>query len=200
MKNNRQYAQMLWAAKEKLSGRDPAEIARAAGLLWNGRTFEAETLGIPIQIRWPDCEIVPPLEMWHCLTVLQYMAGAREMSLTGRYVSLSDFREGGLVRGSSFDRENDRIIGKIGKIDAAAIQKTAAQLGGTVIPGKADMTIRFSFLPNFPLVLNLWLEDEDFPASGKVLLDAAAESALQVEAAGTAAGVLLSMLEEKLQK
>ncbi len=69
-----------------------------------------------------------------------------------------------------------------------------------MISGKADMTIRFFFLPNFPLVLNLWLEDEDFPASGKVLLDAAAESVLQVEAAGTAAGVLLSMLEEKLQK
>lgn len=200
MKNNSQYAQMLCAAKEKLSGKDPAEIARAAGLLWKGRVFEADTLGIPIQIHWPDCEFAPQLDMWHCLTILQYLAGAKRTPLTGRFVSLSDFREGGLVRGSSFDRENDRIIGIIGKNDAAAIQATAAKLGGAVISGKADMTIRFSFLPNFPLVLNLWLEDEDFPASGKVLLDAAIESTLQVEAAGTAAGILLAMLEEKLQQ
>lgn len=200
MKNNRQYAQMLCAAKEKLSGRDPAEIARAAGLLWNGRTFEAVTLGIPIQIHWPDCEIEPQLDMWHCLTILQYLAGAKGTPPAGRFICLSDFREGGLVRGSSFDRENDRIIGMIGKNDAAAIQKAAAELGGTVISGKADMTIRFSFLPDFPLMLNLWLEDEDFPASGKVLLDAAMESAMQVEAAGTAAGILLAMLEEKLQQ
>ncbi len=155
---------------------------------------------IPIQIHWPDCEIAPQLDPWPHLTILQYLAGAKGTPLTGRFVSLSDFREGGLARGSSFDRENDRIIGKIGKSDAAAIQEAAAKLGGTVIQGKADMTIRFSFFPNFPLVLNLWLEDEDFPASGKVLLDAAIESALQVEAAGTAAGILLAMLEEKLQK
>ncbi len=200
MKNNRQYAQMLCAAKEKLSGRDPAEVARAAGLLWNGRAIEADTLGIPIQIHWPDCKIVPQLDLWHSLTILQCLAGTKGTPLTGRFVSLSDFREGGLARGSSFDRENDRIIGKIGKSDAAAIRDAAAKLGGTVIQGKADMTIRFSFLPNFPLVLNLWLEDEDFPASGKVLLDAAIESAVQVEAAGTAAGILLAMLEEKLQK
>lgn len=200
MKNNRQYAQLLCAAKEKLTRRDLAEIARAAGLLWNGRAFEADTLGIPIQIHWPDCEIVPRLDLWHHLTILQCLADAKETPLTDRFVSLSDFREGGLARGSSFDWENDRIIGVIGKNDAARIQKAAAKLGGTVIPGKADMSIRFSFLPNFPLVLNLWLEDEDFPASGKVLLDAAIESALQVEAAGTAAGILLATLEEKLQK
>lgn len=113
----------------------------------------------------------------------------------GLFVLLRDFREGGLVRSSSFDRGNDRIIGKIGKSNAAVIQK-AAELGGTVIPGKAGSTIRFSFLPNFPTVLNLWLEDEDFPASGKVLLDAATDSALRVEAAG----ILLAMLEEKLQQ
>lgn len=199
MMNNRQYAQMLCAAKEKLSGMNPAEIARATGLHWNGRAFEANTFGIPIQILWPDCEFTPQLDMWHCLTILQYLAGAKQPP-TGRFVSLSDFREGGLARGSSFDRENDRIISIIGKKDAALIQKAAAELGGTAIPGKADMTIRFSFLPNFPLVLNLWLEDEDFPASGKVLLDAAIENSLQVEAAGTAAGILLAMLEEKLQQ
>ncbi len=200
MTSNRQYTQMLCAAKEKLSGRAPVEIARAAELLWNGRAFEAVTLGIPIQIHWPDCEIVLQPDLWHGLTILQYLAGAKGTPPAGRFVSLSDFREGGLVRGSSFDRENDRIIGRIGKNDTAAIQTAAAKLGGAVIQGKADMTIRFSFLPNFPLVLNLWLEDEDFPASGKVLLDAATESALPVEAAGTAAGVLLAMLEETLQK
>ncbi len=101
------------------------------------------------------------------------------------------------MRGSSFDRVNDRIIGMIGKHDMAAIQKAAEKLGGTSIPGKCDISIHFSFLPKFPMVLNLWLADEEFPASGKVLLDAAAESILQVEAAGTAAGILLEKLREK---
>ncbi len=197
MKNNRQYLQMLKAAKEKLKTLDPLEIARTTGFTWDDNFFETGTLGIPIQIHWPDCEITPKLDMWHHLTILQYMAGADETPLTGHYISLCDFREGGLVRGSSFDRENDRTIAIIGKHDMAAIQKAAEKLGGTKIPGKSDISIRFSFLPKLPMVLNLWLEDEDFPASGKVLLDAAVENILQVEAAGTAAGILLEKLKGK---
>lgn len=177
---------------------EPAEIARSAGFAWNGRTFEADTLGTPIQIHWPDCEITPRLGMWHHLTILQYMAGAREIPLTGNYVSLCDFREGGLARGSSFDRENDRMIRIIGKNGVEAIQKAAGELGGIVIPGKADVSIRFLFLPKFPMVLNLWQEDEDFPASGKVLLDSTAENFLQVEAAGAATGILLEKLNGQL--
>ncbi len=198
MRNDRQYWQMLNAAKEKLKARKPLEIARATGFAWNGDFFATSTLGIPIQIHWPDCEITPEPDMWHHLTVLQYMTGADGTPLTGNYISLSDFREGGLVRGSSFDRENDRIFAMIGKHDRAAIRQAAEKLGGTQIPGKSDISIRFSFLPKFPMVLHLWLEDEDFPASGKVLLDAAAESILQVEAAGTATGILLEKLRESL--
>ena len=185
---------MLLAAKEKLSGMASGEIARATGFTWDGKGFNSATLGVPFQINWPELELSPPLEMWHCLTILQYMAGAKEIPLTGHYISLCDFQEGGLVRGSSFDRENDSLLRIIGKSSGEAIQNAAAELGGAVIPGKADLSIRFLFLPKFPMVLNLWLEDEDFPASGKVLLDAAAENFLQVETAGTATGILLAKL------
>lgn len=198
MENNRQYSQILAAAKEKLAGMEPGEIARSTGFVWDGRGFETETLGTRIQISWPDCAATPRLEMWHHLTILQYMAGAKETPLTGRYGPLRDFREGGLVRGSSFDRENSRLLGAIGRKPPEAIQNAAGALGGTAVPGKADISLRFSFLPKFPIVLNLWLEDEDFPPSGNVLLDAAAEDFLQVEAAGTAAGILLAKLWEAL--
>ncbi len=94
MENNRQYIQMLSAAKEKLAGMEPRKIARSTGFGWNGSAFETTTLGIPIQIRWPDCEITPAPEMWHHLTILQYMAAAKDVPLTGCYLSLSDFRAG----------------------------------------------------------------------------------------------------------
>ncbi len=197
MENNGQYWQMLEAVKEKLEVLEPLEIARKTGFAWNDGSFETNTLGIPIQIHWPDCEITPKLTMWHHLTILQYMAGATGISLTGHYISLCEFREGGLVRGSSFDRENDRAICLIGKHDMATIRKAAEKMGGTPIPEKSDISIHFWFLPKFPMVLNLWLADEDFPASGKVLLDAAVENFLQVEAAGTATGILLEKLREK---
>lgn len=200
MEHNRQYLQMLAAAREKLSGMAPGAIARATGFSWDGSVFAAESLGIPFQIRWADLDMIPMPDMWHRLIILQYMAIARDIPLTGRYISLCDFREGGLARGSSFDRENARMLRIIGKHDANTIQKAASELGGTAVPGKADLSLRFPFLPKFPMVLNLWLEDEEFPASGKVLLDAAAENFLQVEAAGTATGILLAMLNQSLGK
>lgn len=199
MEQNRQYQQMLEAAKEKLAGMAPGAIARAAGFSWDGSVFAFESLGASFQLRWPDLDMTPMPDMWHRLIVLQYMAYARDIPLTGRYVSLSDFREGGLARGSSFDRENDRMLRIIGIQDALTIQKAAAALGGIQIPGKSDLSIRFPFLPKFPMVLNLWLEDEEFPASGKVLLDAASEHFLQVEAAGTATGILLARLNQAIQ-
>lgn len=196
MEYNRQYEQMLSAAKEKLSGMAPGAIARATGFSWDGSAFAFESLGIFFQIRWADLDMLPMPDMWHRLIILQYMAYARDIPLTGRYISLCDFREGGLARGSSFDRENDRMLRIIGKQDAGTIQKAAEKLGGTAISGTADLSLRFSFLPKFPMVLNLWLEDDEFPASGKVLLDAASEQFLQVEAAGTATGILLARLKQ----
>lgn len=63
MENNRQYLQMLAGARQKLSGRNPAEIARAAGFLWDGTVFASESLGIPFQLSWAALEITPALDM-----------------------------------------------------------------------------------------------------------------------------------------
>ena len=58
----------------------------------------------------------------------------------------------------------------------------------------------FSFLPHIPIKFNLWLPDEEFSASGKVLFDASAENDLQIEAAGTAAAICLSLLERVIEQ
>ena len=80
--------------------------------------------------------------------------------------------------------------------DHAALTAAAVRLNGVPAAGKADFSAGFSFLPNFPLELHLWLADEEFPAACKVLCNGAAEHYLKVEAAGTAAGLLLRQLEE----
>lgn len=62
-----------------------------------------------------------------------------------------------------------------------------------------DLSFLFSFLPHIPIKFNLWLPDEEFPASGKILFDASAENDLQIEAAGTAAAICLSLLEKVIE-
>lgn len=200
MENNRQYERMRSAARLKLKDKDPVQLSVLTGLRWNGTAFEAKTLGIPIRISWPECQISPMLDMWHDLTILQYLANTVGTALTGKYIALSEFRSGGLARGISFDRENDRIINRIGQHDPQAIRVAAAKLGGTELHEKSDLTFLFSFLPHIPVKFSLWLADEEFPASGKVLFDASAENDLQVEAAGTAAGIALMLLEKSLRE
>ncbi len=200
MENNRQYELMRSAVRQKIVNADPVRQAALTGFHWNGTAFEAQTLGIPIQISFPECRITPALEMWHDLTILQYLANTEGTALTGNYIALGEFRSGGLARGTSFDRENDRIISRIGQHDPQAIRVAAAKLGGTELHEKSDLTFLFSFLPHIPVKFSLWLADEEFPASGKVLFDASAENDLQVEAAGTAAGIALMLLEKSLRE
>jgi len=196
LENNRQFQEMFSSVRDRLQVREPGDIARCTGMDWNGTYFAVCSFGAQLQISWPDCTIIPAQDMWNTLVLLQYMLYADGAALTERYISLCEFREGGLVRGNSFDRENDRIIRGIGKHDAALIRRAAAKLGGEELRGKADLSFRFWFLPRYPMQLNLWLEDEEFPASGKILLEAATESSLQVEAAGMLSGVLLENLRK----
>ncbi len=48
MENNRQFELMRSAARQKLEGADPVQLSVLTGLCWDGRTFDTETLGIPI--------------------------------------------------------------------------------------------------------------------------------------------------------
>ena len=78
MKENRQYTEMLAAAIGKLADRQPEDIARKANVYYDAgsRMFSFTTLGQPVRVLWPNYALDTPLEMWHHLTVLQYLAEA----------------------------------------------------------------------------------------------------------------------------
>ena len=95
MENNRQFDLMRSAARQKLEGADPVQLSVLTGLCWDGTIFDAETLGIPIRISWPECQISPELEMWHDLTILQYLANTKGTMLVGKFLALSEFHSGG---------------------------------------------------------------------------------------------------------
>ncbi|MCQ2512474.1 MAG: DUF3786 domain-containing protein [Lachnospiraceae bacterium] len=192
---NRQYEEMLSAAKLKLKDRTPENLAEKGNLFYDRekQEFCFELFGTKTMVSYPDYVITPEPNMWLALTVLQYLDEADGTPLQEGRMSLSEFKEGGLIRGASFDRENDKIIRQVtaGK-SPEEIKQAILNNGGELMEGKADLCAKFSFLPNFPLYLNLWFADEEFPASCKVLFNPSAEHYLKVEAAGTIAGILLS--------
>lgn len=199
MEENRQFQEMLGAAEKKLEGMSAQEIAERGGLAFDAakNMFSFESFGRRVQVSYPDLTLDCEVDMWMHLTILQYMAEADGHPLVSEWISLSDLQVGGLVRGASFDRENDALIKRgIGKLDVETLRRVGRKMGAVEVSSKADLSLQFWFMPRFPYLLNLWFADEEFPASGKVLCDRAAEHYLKVEAAGTIAGLLLQELEK----
>ncbi len=192
---NRQYEEMRIAAINKLKDRLPEDLAAKGNLNFNRekQEFCFSLFGTKMILSYPDFTFTPEPNMWLALTVYQYLDEADGTPLSMERMALTDFKDGGLIRGASFDRENDKIIQQVTKGKSLEeIMKAIKAQGGKQIEGKADFCAEFSFMPNFPIYLNLWFADDEFPASCKILFNKSAEHYLKVEAAGTISGILLS--------
>ena len=67
-------------------------------------------------------------------------------------------------------------------------------MGAQLRPSNADFCAEFHFMPNYPVWLKLWFADDEFPASGRLLLDTSAEHYLSMENAVTVGALILSRL------
>ena len=96
-----------------------------------------------------------------------------------------------MVRGDGFDRKAES---EISKLDFAALKNRCAVWGGVEKKSNADYCVELPFLPMYPVTLNYWLADEDFPASGRLLLDSSAEHYLTLEDSVTVGEIILEVL------
>ena len=185
---NRQMALMLAPAQERLTGRDIAELCQNAAVSLDCAANELllPSMGEVIHIRLPDFVITQELDMWRHLTLLQYLDTADGTPLTGREIALSEMR-GGLSRGLGFDKDISLMFSRdLRDASAEDFARACEVLGGSIVPGKADANVVIPYAPRFPVTVHFWCGDEEFPAAGKTLVDAAAEHYLTLEAAGGA--------------
>lgn len=192
---NRQYDEMRTAAVARLCGADPRAIAERTGMTYdaNANALLLESFGKPVRL---DCETwaaQPSLEMWHHLALLQYLDGADGDVPGADWIGLSEIAGGGQSRGASFDREIDELVARnLSGAEPERIHAACRALGGRILKdARADLSAEFDFAPCWPPRLNLWFADEEFPASAKVLVNAAVSHCLGLEAAGTVAMLLV---------
>ena len=193
MMKNTLFDNMHVAALERLKGRSPEQICRAGNVAFERGAFHFESLGRQIAVRYPEYGICPELDPWHILTILHYLAAADGTPLSGRPISFSDHRDG-LARGHNFDRDAERQIQHLGALSAAELKLRCRDMGAQLCPSNADFCAEFHFMPNYPVWLKLWFADDEFPASGRLLLDASAEHYLSMEDAVTVGTLILNRL------
>ena len=196
IEENRQFSEMLKSAIEKLHKYTPEDITRRTNIEIDKEKseFHFTSLGKEIHITYPDFDLTPELDMWYHLTILQYMDTADGTPLGNNLISLAEFKDGGVIRGTSFDRKCEFIIRQhLGNKPEELVRRGCELLGGKIIKSKADLSAEFSILPNFPITVNIWFADDELDGSGKILLNSSAEHYLSVEAAG---GISTLVLQE----
>ena len=196
IQENRAFAEMMKAARAWLSGKNPAEIAEKAGIAYNAETmrFSFDSLGEKAAVSYPDYRVEPEMNEWQQLVILHYMRLADGAPLTGRWMTMGEMRDG-LIRGGDFDRRCEHMIrSRLSRMPAEELEEKCRSLGGRILDSNADFTVQFDFLPRVPLLLKLWFADEEFPASGKLLLDQSADHYLLIEDAVTVGQLLMENL------
>ena len=195
MEKNQTFTQMNQVALSWLAGRDPKEIANNAGLQYdaNDRIFQFSSMGIDLTVAYPSYEITPAVSEWHRLAILHYLHLADGAPLTGREITFGQMRSG-MVRGGGIDRKCEQAIQSMKDLTEEKLAQICESLGGKRINTNADVAYRIPFLPRFPVTLKFWLPDEEFPASGRLLLDSSADHYFTIEDAVTVAEILIEKI------
>ena len=191
---NRQFELMLEAARSRLLRHVPEEISEKAGVRYENGVFWVRTLGRRVEIQWPAGKITPPVSKWHALTLLHYLDLADGTPLTGRTITFSQYKDG-LVRGGGLDRNTELIVRRdLGVLPREELARRCETLGAELLPSNADFCARFDFAPRYPVWLKVWFADEEFPTSGRLLVDEGAPSYLTIEDAVTVGALILDEL------
>ena len=191
---NRQFARMMQTAQERLLRHVPEEISEKAGVRYENGVFWVRTLGRRVEIQWPAGKITPPVSKWHTLTLLHYLDLADGTPLIGRTITFSQYKDG-LVRGGGLDRNTELIVRRdLGVLPREELARRCETLGAELLPSNADFCARFDFAPRYPVWLKVWFADEEFPASGRLLVDESAPNYLTIEDAVTVGSLILDCL------
>lgn len=196
IQENRAFKEMLKVAKEWLSGKDPVEIEKKTGIFYNreGSCFCLNSMGKEICIYYPDYEITPYIDEWHQLVILHYMRLADGAAQTGKWMSMREIKDG-MIRGGNFELKSEGVISqRLSRISSDEFLERCQCIVGKISDSNADLTVRFDFLPRYPLLLKLWFADEEFPASGKLLVEMSADHYLSIEDAVTAGQIVMESL------
>lgn len=160
---------------------------------FDGRAFQFTSLGQPVTVTYPGYKITQKLHHWHHLIILHYLNLADGTPVTGETIGFGQYKSG-MVRGGDFDRRAEQAFHKL---EPESLKKRCLALGGIEKCSKADLCVELPFLPNYPVTVHFWKSDEDFPASGRLMVDSTAPHYLTIEDAVTVGELILQELKEK---
>ncbi len=178
-------------AWEILGSLPPDSVCRSAAVSYDAATesYAISSLGMDFVISVKNRTILSSAEesavllqklgSFFRLSVLWYLASAKEIDCTGRPVKLEQIRGGDIFTRGSHILPLDGLAKKYGK-DRTGFLEKGMRLGGELVKA-GDASIKIYPLPRIPVVLTIWLEDEEFPAGADLFFDSTCDLQLPTD-------------------
>ncbi len=169
-------------AWEILSSLLPDKVCRAAGVAYDSAhdTYIIKSFGMDFIISVKDraissradgsAALLQRLSYFFRLSVLWYLVRAKDIACTGRLVKLEQIRGGDAFTRGSHALPLEAIATKYGKDKEGFLQK-GNLLGALQSVKLGDVSIQLLPLPRVPIIISLWLAEEEFPARADLLFD-----------------------------
>ncbi len=195
--DNRAFSKMRTSAVQRLRNHPLEEIAARSGAVFHSenKSLEIQSLNQRLEISLPEYSFTPYIEEWHQLVILHYLDLADGWKVSKEQLSFGGLKDG-LIRGTKFDQYMEKELRLfLADKSPGQILKICKSLGAEIVEDRADLCAVFPFLPFYPIWLKIWFADEEFEASGKMLLSKNADQYLTIEDAVTVGDILLSRLK-----
>ncbi len=173
------------ALREQVRAVNPARLAARCGASFNGSALSLAYWDRSVHIQWPDLEPIDastrvPLSVFDAAMLLYYLRTADGTPLADRWIGFRDLPAGGFYDRAFQGYSGDRLSRAFGE-SPQALEPAAERHGGRRLDGLPEHGFAFLPLPAIRLAAVVWPGDEEFPARGAVLFDAAASHYLPTD-------------------
>ncbi len=183
-------------AIEMLGKKEPGEIEALTGIPYDAKrqVFQVVSLGKTYTFHYPEYSCEEEIETWQYLTVLHYMNLGDGTPVAFEPITFSQM-PAGMIRGTKFDQTvAEALKTYVSKHTETEVREAFESMGGEVLDGRADLSVRLWYLPRVPITVNIWFADEEFPPSVRMLADKSIEHYFSIEDAVTVGECILRML------
>lgn len=168
-------------AWQTLAAKRPEEVCGATAVSYDAQsgTYRIKSFGMDFSLAVREKGITSAstgsdvllrkLGYFFKLSILWYLISAKDIACTGRLVNLQNIKGGDIFTKGSHVLPLEPLAGKYGRDKEGFIEK-GKSLGGEPV-NIGDAALRLFPLPRIPVVLSLWLEDDEFPARADLLFD-----------------------------
>ena len=196
-------AEALRVAREIARARDPLQMARDSGAVFDGTAdegaFELVFLGTTLRITWPGLELTSVASYLpdHVVALLVYYLGRSDgTSPDGRMISFADLPDGRFYV-QAFRGYTGAVLAREFADKPHDLGRAAEALGASPLTGMGDRAWRIQALPKVPLTLLWWDADDEFDARAEIMFDDTAPHHLTTDGCAVLGSWLTSALRAR---